>query len=219
MNGMLQLFPGVYSTSTDNRIYTLNLVPGERVYNEHLVHDGKSEYRSWNPYKSKMAAAILNGLNTLSVSRDSKILYLGAANGTTVSHLSDITADGVIYAVEISVRAMSDLVKVCEKRHNIIPILADAGKPENYGALVDDVDLVYQDVSQRDQVSIFTKNMEKFMADSGILMVKARSIDVSMPPGKVFRKVKREIGMVFDIKESINLSPYSKDHMALLVGR
>ncbi|NIA10141.1 MAG: fibrillarin-like rRNA/tRNA 2'-O-methyltransferase [Nitrospiraceae bacterium] len=212
---MKELFPGVYSAN--GRLYTLNLVPGERVYNEHLMqHEGR-EYRSWNPYKSKMAAAVLKGLKEMPVGRESNVLYLGAANGTTVSHISDIAVDGTIYAVEISIRAMSDLVKVCNVRPNIVPILADANKPEKYRTMVGVVDIIYQDISQRDQTGIFLKNMERFGADRGMLMVKARSIDVSMPPRKVFEKVKKDIGKAFHIKEAVNLSPYSRDHMAISV--
>lgn len=216
MSIMKEKFPGVYHM--DGRLYTLNIVPGEKVYNEHIIrHEGR-EYRSWNPYKSKMAAAILKGLKSMPVERDSNILYLGAANGTTVSHISDIAVDGTIYAVEVSVRAMGDLVNVCSMRSNIVPILADAEKPETYGMMVGSVDLLYQDISQRDQVGIFMKNMEKFGVGQGILMVKARSIDVSMPPGKIFQRVRKELERRFQITEAINLAPYSRDHMALVVG-
>jgi len=216
MSIMKEKFPGVYQM--DGRLYTPNLVPGEKVYNEHIIHYEGVEYRSWNPYKSKMAAAILKGLKTMPVSRNSNILYLGAANGTTVSHLSDIAVDGTIYAVEMSVRAMGDLVNVCSTRGNIIPILADAEKPDTYGMMVGSVDLLYQDISQRDQMGIFTKNMEKFGVGQGILMVKARSIDVSMPPGKIFRRVRKELERKFRVTEAVILSPYSRDHMALVVG-
>ncbi len=211
---MEQIFEGVYTEK--GKLYTLNIVPGSRVYGEHLISVGGKEYRSWNPYKSKMAAAILRGLREMPIRKGSRILYLGAANGTTASHISDIATDGIIYAVEISPRAMSDLVQVCKIRKNIIPILADASKPESYEIIVGEVDVIYQDISQRDQVGIFIKNMERFGGE-GILMVKARSIDVSMPPKKIFDKVKREIKNKFEIKESIYLSPYSKDHMAIFV--
>jgi len=212
---MEQIFPGVYKEK--GKLYTINTSPGNRVYGEHLIIEEGTEYRSWNPYKSKLAAAILKGLKEMPIKRNSRVLYLGAANGTTASHISDIAVDGIIYAVEISSRAMRDLVKVCKIRKNIIPILADASKPESYDMIVNCADLIYQDISQRDQVGIFIKNMEKF-GGNGILMVKARSIDVSAPPRKIFEKVKKEIENKFEIKESIYLNPYSKDHMALIVG-
>jgi len=50
----------------------------------------KTEYRVWNPFRSKLAAAILGGIDQIHMPPGSKVLYLGAASGTTVSHVSDI---------------------------------------------------------------------------------------------------------------------------------
>ena len=51
---------------------------------------GKIEYRVWNPFRSKLAAAILGGVDKIHIKPGSKVLYLGAASGTTVSHVADI---------------------------------------------------------------------------------------------------------------------------------
>ena len=85
----------------DGQIATKNLTPGISVYGEELIQE-KEEYRIWNPRRSKLAAALLNGLENLDISEDAKVLYLGASTGTTVSHISDIVTDGRIYAVEFS---------------------------------------------------------------------------------------------------------------------
>lgn len=213
---MKEIFPGIYKEG--KWLYTKNLTPGKRISTEKLhVVDG-IEYRSWNPYRSKMAAAILKKCSSMPIGGNSYILYLGAANGTTASYFSDIATNGMIYAVEISFQAMKDLLKVCRERKNMLPIMADARKPEEYEVMVEYVDVIYQDIAQRDQVSIFLKNMKKFDADEGILMVKARSIDVSMEPQKVFEKVKREISTTFPIKECMPLNPYARDHMVIFVG-
>ena len=71
------------------------MVTGESVYGEKKVSidgDGgeKIEYRVWNPFRSKLAAAILGGIDNIHMRPGSKVLYLGAASGTTVSHVSDI---------------------------------------------------------------------------------------------------------------------------------
>lgn len=57
-----------------------------------LLQEGaeKIEYRVWNPFRSKLAAAIVGGVGNIYMPPGSKVLYLGAANGTTVSHVSDI---------------------------------------------------------------------------------------------------------------------------------
>lgn len=78
----------------------------------------------------------------------SKVLYLGAASGTTVSHVSDIVGEnGHVYAVEFSKRCGRDLVNLAKKRTNIHPIIEDARKPTRYRMLIDMVDCVFADVA------------------------------------------------------------------------
>ena len=115
----------------EDNVATKNLTPGESVYGEELVVEDE-EYRIWNPRRSKLAAALLNGLENLEIEKTSKVLYLGASTGTTVSHISDIVADGRVYAVEFSPNTAKKLVRLSRKRPNIAPILADATKPKNY---------------------------------------------------------------------------------------
>merc|ERR1711936_987323 len=80
----------------EDALVTLNLIPGNTVYGEKKVSvDGaeagtKTEYRVWNPFRSKLAAAILGGVDKIHMPPGSKVLYLGAASGTTVSHVSDV---------------------------------------------------------------------------------------------------------------------------------
>ncbi len=213
---MEQLHPGVYRH--EGRLYTSNLTPGVAVYGEPRRSIDGMEYRSWSPYKSKLAAAIQNGLEVLPLRRGSTVLYLGAATGTTVSHVSDIVTPGVVYAVEKSERAMRKLVQLCRQRDNVVPVLGDARRPRQYGHYVaGSSDLVYQDISQQDQVDIFLKNMSFFSPLRGMLMVKARSIDVAARPKNVFRRVQRSIKERYPILQAVTLSPYSRDHMAVLV--
>lgn len=57
----------------------------------------KIEYRVWNPFRSKLAAAILGGVDQIHMSPGSKVLYLGAASGTTVSHVADVVGPVSLY--------------------------------------------------------------------------------------------------------------------------
>lgn len=212
---MKKIFEGVYKENS--KIFTKNLIPGKKVYNEKLVRKGNVEYRSWNPYRSKMAGAILKGLKYFPIKKDTKILYLGVASGTTASHFSDIATNGLVYGVEIAFKPMKNFVKLCQERKNMVPILEDANKPYKYEAIVEDVDFLYQDIAQKNQVEIFIKNMEKFDIEKACIMIKARSIDISMQPKKVFEKVKNEIGKHYEIKEAIRLNPYAKDHIAIFI--
>jgi len=206
-----------------DKLFTVNLdcCKGIKAYNEKIVlHDGK-EFRSWNPYRSKLAAAILKGLRSIDITSDSKILYLGAATGTTVSHISDIVKDGVVYAVENSPVAVKKLLQLSKKRQNVIPILSDANHPDKYSTIVPTVDLIYQDISQRNQAEIFINNVMRYLKKDGrgVFMVKARSIDVSLKPMEAYGLVKNELkDNEFKIVNLIDLSPFVKDHAAIILS-
>ena len=205
-----------------NRIFTENpnYCKGLRVYNEKLIKYKGKELRSWNPYRSKLASAILNGLK-IKINSNSKILYLGAATGTTVSHLSDIVIDGCIYSVENSPVAVKKLIELSEKRKNIIPILNDANHPDRYSPIVSNVDLIYQDISQRNQADIFIANVFRFLNKNGvgILIVKARSIDVSLSPNEAYNIVSSNLeNKDLKIIDKIDLKPYEKDHAAIVIS-
>lgn len=213
-------FSGVFTDK--KRLFTINLVPSYQVYGEELVLWDKKEYRVWNPKRSKLCAMLRKGGKFFPVNEDSLVLYLGAANGTTASHFSDIAFEGMIFCVEFSKRAFRDLISVCEKRKNMVPILADANKPDMYKSIVGKVDLVYQDISQRNQTEIFLKNLDTFLKPMGfgILMIKARSIDVTAKPNDIFKKAEMELkDKDLKVLENIPLRPYEKDHAALVVKK
>lgn len=208
---------GVYEL--DGHLATCNLNPGVKIYGEKLVDYEDVEFRLWDPRRSKLAAAILKGLGTFPVEEDSRVLYLGASAGTTPSHISDILTGGVIYCVEFAPRMMRELLTVCRGRENMIPLLDDASKPANYRGLLEKVDLVYSDVAQPHQTDIFMDNMRMFMADGGqgVIMIKARSIDVTRKPRKIFREEAsrlKEHG--FQVVDKVDLDPYEKDHRCLV---
>ena len=180
------------------------------------------EYRIWNPRRSKLAAALLNGLENLDLQETSKVLYLGASTGTTVSHISDIVIDGRVYAVEFSPTTAKKLVQLSRQRPNIAPILGDATKPKGYLNITEKTDLVYCDVAQPTQTELFMRNMNLFSTDDGVglLMIKARSIDVVQKPKKIFKEQEKKLKEKgFKIIEKVKLEPYEKDHIALLVEK
>ena len=205
----------------DGNVATKNLNPGTSVYGEELIVEDE-EYRIWNPRRSKLAAALLNGLEKLEIQNTSKVLYLGASTGTTVSHISDIAINGKIYAVEFSPTTAKKLVQLSNQRFNIAPILGDATKPKGYLNIVEKTDLVYCDVAQPNQSELFMRNMNLFSKDDGVglLMIKARSIDVVQKPKKIFREQEKKLKEKgFKIVEKVKLEPYEKDHIAFLVEK
>ncbi len=209
---MRQVFDGVFEE--DRKLYTLNSVPKQQLFDEELLTVDGNEYRSWNPLRSKLAAAIVKGLPQLPINRNSRVLYLGAAHGYTPSFISDLASDGVIIAVDSAPRVVRDLVFLAEKRKNILPLLADANHPESYYSIAGSVDIVYQDVAQKNQIEIFTKNCSLFLKPGGygLLALKARSVDVTQQPQAIFTAAKKELESKFSIIDLRQLSPLQKDH-------
>lgn len=208
---MEEIFHNVF---LDNgMLYTKNLVPGQRVYGEKLVMTARGELREWNPYRSKLAAAILKGLKTFPFKADSKVLYLGAAQGTTASHVSDIVDKGYVVCVEISPKAMEELVPLAQSRPNIIPVLGDANKPGEYAKYALKVNVIYQDVAQPNQAKILLRNAS--FLDPGqyaLLCIKSRSINSVADPTKVIREELESVSDGFFVRNVIDLEPYHKDH-------
>jgi len=209
----------------EDALVTKNLVSGESVYGEKRITvegtEGKVEYRVWNPFRSKIGAAIVGGIENIWIQPGSKVLYLGAASGTTVSHVSDIVgANGIVYAVEFSHRSGRDLINVAKKRTNIIPIIEDARLPQKYRMLVGMVDVIFADVAQPDQARIMALNAHYFLKTGGhyIISIKANCIDSTANAEVVFAKeVKKLQEEQLKPSEQITLEPYERDH-AVVVG-
>lgn len=220
-----RIFPGVYRLKGEagKALATLNLTPGKRFYGEQLVTVDGVEYRTWNPFRSKLAAGIVKGLDEMPLSPGDKVLYLGVASGTTCSHVSDIIGvEGHVWGVDFAPRPIRDLIEgLAKHRDNVSPILGDARRPRTYALNVPKVDGIYADVAQPDQGGIVVENARVFLKSGGwvVLAVKSRSIDVTKAPRRVYEAEieKLRVGG-FDIVESLELDPFEKDH-ALVVAR
>ena len=204
------------------QLATENLVPGNRAYKERLVRKDGIEYRTWDPFRSKLAAAVMNGLDAIPFGPGSSILYLGASTGTTVSHVSDIVGSGgMVFAVEHASRVARELLeRVARHRSNVLPIISDARRPDAYSGMYGKVEAIYSDVAQPDQTQIAITNCTKFLEPGGVLMmvVKARSIDVTHSPQEIARREVRKLEQSFAIIQHIDLHPYDLDH-AMVVAR
>ncbi|WP_321429654.1 fibrillarin-like rRNA/tRNA 2'-O-methyltransferase [uncultured Methanolobus sp.] len=218
-----ELSSGIYELDIDDRkmLVTRNMIPGTSVYGERLITEDDTEYRQWDPRRSKLGAMVLKNFD-IPLESDSIVLYLGAASGTTVSHVSDILTDGLVYAVEFSPRTMRDLIQLCDQRPNIIPILADANKPQSYAHIVEKADVIFQDVAQPNQAEIAAINSKYFLEEHGHLMlsIKSRSIDTVASPKKIFKEEVRKLESGFDIEfevlERKELDPFHEDHLGLV---
>jgi fibrillarin-like pre-rRNA processing protein len=201
----------------EKNVATLNLVKGNNVYGEKLIKYDGEEYRVWDPFRSKLAAALKKGMNKMPIKNHSKVLYLGASTGTTVSHISDIVGpSGMVFAVEPATRVARDLIEnVASKRKNVVPIIEDARKHHSYFAIFGKVDILYCDIAQPDQTDIAIANCLAYLKPGGImlLVIKTRSIDVTMDPRAVVAQEASKLEKNgFLVEQIINLEPFDKDH-------
>ena len=211
-------WPGVYREGRD--LYTVNRTPGIRVYGEKLRSVDGIEYRAWDPFRSKLAALFSRGVPVDLPPDVRSVLYLGGAHGTTASHVSDLFPDAAIFVVEKSPTAFAPLLALARRRTNLLPLLADAQLPERYQADVGEVELLYQDVAQRNQVGIFLENAQGCLTPRGvgILMFKIRSVTQRQPPATIIRDARAAVSRAgFEIRSETSLAPFSRDHVAFVV--
>ncbi len=219
-------FAGVFWATLEDgtqKLATKNLAPRKSVYGERLINFKGVEYRLWDPFRSKFAASILKGLTNVPIQPHHKVLYLGAASGTTASHVSDIVGKrGHVYCVEFSARSVRELVNnVCKYRPNMTPILDDARMPERYAMFLEKVDDIYCDIAQPEQAKVLADNAALFSKKNSwtMLTVKSQSIDITKKPTEVYEQemeVLRSRG--FAVKEVVQLEPYDKAH-AMVVSK
>lgn len=183
---------------------------GEPVYGEPT--DGG--WRRWDPQRSKLGAMLASGVDTGLEGGDT-VLYLGAASGTTVSHVADFA--GPTYAVEFAARPMRDLLSVAEGRERLFPLLKDARSPETYAHVVERIDAIVQDVATRGQARVAVEN-RRFLRDEGrlVLAIKARSEDVTRDPGAVFEDAIETLDAEYEILDTGRLDPYHDDHLGVV---
>ncbi|KAN0140870.1 Fibrillarin domain containing protein [Lactarius tabidus] len=223
LGAVVQGHEGIFiAKGKESMLVTKNLVPGESVYGEKRISietgedGGKIEYRVWNPFRSKLAAGVLGGMDKIFIVPGAKVLYLGAASGTSVSHVADIVGpEGVVYAVEFSPRSGRDLINMAKKRTNVIPIVEDARSPQKYRILISTVDVIFADIAQPDQARIVAHNAHQFLKVDGhaVISIKANCIDSTAPAEAVFsREIDTLRSEMFKPLEQITLEPYERDH-------
>ncbi len=221
------VFAEIYQITLEDgahRLGTKNFAPGRNVYGERLVRVEGTEYRVWDAFRSKLAGAILKGLKTVPILPGNRILYLGAASGTTPSHISDIVGGkGHVYCVEFAQRSLRELVSnVVSYRVNMSPFLSDARLPQKYAMFIPSkVDVIYCDIAQPEQAKVLADNADALLKEDGwgMLAVKSQSIDVTKPPVQVYQmeaKVLRSRG--FRVEQIVDLEPYDIAH-AMIVAQ
>ena len=221
------------------KLTTRNLIRGIKFYYEIIVFSNVQEYRVWTPYRSRLAAAILNGIEILPIIEKSRVLYLGTSEVITLSHISDIIGtEGVVYVVEHSQENAKELIeKLVPKRDNIKPIIMDMTKPSQYEIIDGKVDVVYVDVEQSKEVEIALLNCKIHLRVGGYLlfMVKTRSVDEYQGKKFIINDKSELVNTIeeinakkyttmdslkvnFEILQQINLPDFFKEH-SLIVAK
>ncbi len=211
----------IYQDQKSN-LYTKSINPGKVLFEERIISENNEEYREFDPERSKLAATIKKGCTNIGIRKSDIVLYLGASHGYTPSHVSDIVGkEGLIFALDFAPRVIRDLVFLSYDRNNLVPILADANHPEEFATRISQVDIVYQDVAQRNQAEIFIKSCNLFLKKGGygLLAVKARSIDAKKKSSVIFNEIRIQLDKLFKVIDFRILEPYEKDHCMIIVKK
>ena len=220
-------FDNIYEMRTKKgiKLFTKSMIPGFRGFEEITMRRDGVEYREVDPKRSKLFAGIAKNVSQIGIRKDSNVLYLGASHGYTPSFVSDVIGkNGRMVCIDVAPRVLRDLVFLCEKRENMAPLLADCRQPQTYKEFVPEkVDVVFQDISQKDQVAIFLKNCEAYLKKGGfgLLAIKARSIDVTKKPAIIFKEAFKQLDIARQvvIVDKRELDPYERDHILFVVKR
>ena len=170
------------------------------------------KWDTWNPYHSKLSAYLLAGGENWPFKKNSKVLYLGSAEGNTISYLSKICKTDTITAVDISAVAMAELLVLAKNKKNIIPCLNDAHFPERYRIQANNPEIIYQDIAQNDQVDIFIRNCNYFKPKHAFLMFKTQSI--AGRNKEIFKETEKKLTEIFGKVETVNINKWAKGHSA-----
>lgn len=192
------------------------------VYGERWKEIEGRLVRSFDPGRAKLAAAVVRGWTGSLPSPGERWLYLGAASGTTASHIADLVGPrGTVYAVERSVRPFARLYRLSDRWPNLLPILADARYPEEYLDLVPPVDGTYADIAQPDQVEIVRRNAATFLRGPGaavLLALKTASMGRGRSAAAYLAIAEGALDPFLDLDPAVRLDPFHRAHY-LMGGR
>ncbi|MGA3021945.1 MAG: fibrillarin-like rRNA/tRNA 2'-O-methyltransferase [Thermoplasmata archaeon] len=186
------------------------------VYGERWTEVADRRYRLFEPGRSKLAAAVVRGWAGDLPAPGERWLYLGAATGTTASHVADLVGpEGRVYAVERSVRPFARLLALSERWPNLRPILGDARDPLAYASLVPPVDGVYTDIAQADQLDIVLRNAELLLTGEGarlLVALKTASMGRHRSAAGHRESAEQTLAEMTTLFPSVPLEPFHKAH-------
>tara|TARA_B100001765_G_scaffold129147_1_gene81100 strand:+ start:171 stop:845 length:675 start_codon:yes stop_codon:yes gene_type:complete len=202
------------------KLATLNNASVNEVYNEKLIKMNGKQYNLWNPYTSKLAAAIVNGMEIFPILKKTKVLYLNGTIEKTLSHISDIIGvNGKIFILrDINENSKNFLENVMNDRTNVFTITRDNGDPAKFSSKTEMVNVVYVDITQHNETEVAIQNCKRYLRDGGFLMlvVPTKKIDfVNKPNGQNIEEIQK-LQSSFEIIQQINLTDFFKEHSMII---
>lgn len=197
--------------STNNQ--TIFWLSGERGYKKiaTLNSSRKNEYRIWKPYRSKLAAAILSGMEIFPILKKSKILYFDTFMENTINHISDIIGeDGKIFVPKNN--ETSNFLEKIKSNGTNISLINDINK-----STIDNVDVLYVDALNQNYLD-FVLNSKIHLKNGGYLMLTIETEDIfeNRNSNEQQKDGYKKIKSLFRIIQEINLIPFFKGQVMLI---
>ena len=204
----------------EKKLATLSNLSTNQDYEENLVEMYGKQYSIWNPYMSKLAAAIINGMEIFPILKKTKILYLDPTSEKTIKHISDIVGiNGKIFVVRnIMKNSKNFLEQIAKNRSNIFTIIPDKTNPARLTGMTEMVDVIYIDIAEHNQTEIAIQNCKNHLRIGGFLMliVPTKNIDFANNPSKKNQEERKKLQTSFDIIQEINLTDFFKEYSMVI---
>ena len=202
------------------KLATLNNADVNKIYNEKLIEIDGKQYNIWNPYTSKLAAAIVNGMEIFPILKKTQILYFDTTVDKTLNHISDIIGvNGRIFVVkDIIENSKNFLGNDSNNRTNVVSITQEKkGITAKFAPNIETVNVVYVDIAQNNETDVAIQNCKNYLINGGFLMlvVPTRKID-AINPNRQNLEERQKLQSSFEIIQQINLTDFFKEHSMII---
>ena len=218
------------------QLATKNIVEGTKTHKEKIVIVNDEEFLEWNPYKSKLAAAIRNGLQILPIIKNSKVVCINPLEESTILHISNIVgSEGSVFVIDVDKNKKSFLNKLVNTHKNIIPIYDTVDELSFSSSITGKVDALYVDIPESEQIETIVKKYGSLLKNEGFLMLIAKKDDNAIIENDIagwmaeqraglnkIREITTKLKSQFEIIQEINLGinyatkPYHKFYTFIL---
>ena len=219
----------------EEQLATKNMVKGTKTRKEKIVIVNNEEFLEWNPYKSKLAAAIRNGLQILPIIKNSKVVCINLPEESTILHISNIVGSGgSVFVIGVNKNKKSFLNKLVNTQKNIIPIYDTVDELSFSSSVTGKVDVLYVDIPESEQIEQIVEKYGSLLKNEGFLMFVTKKDDAILENNIVgwmaeqraglnkIREITTKLKSQFEIIQEINLGinyaaePYHKFYTFIL---